>query len=141
MKHYKSVKTLSNFQKVKSPCVNLNPLFKNFWRRYRFLNLTHPFTRQFGCVRFLAVWKSKKHANRERNSYKCLGAFYVTCFARVCEIFYIRGKRVATWPTRCALKCLCRHNGRQKGWQEGAFVPPWILKIAAKKVVFCNFEE
>jgi len=27
------------------------------------------FTRQFSCVRFLPVWKSKKHANREPNSY------------------------------------------------------------------------
>ena len=40
-------------------------------------------------VRFLAVWKSKKHANREPNSYNHLGAFYVTCFSRVCEIFTV----------------------------------------------------
>ena len=27
---------------------------------------SHLFTRQFSCVRFLPVWKSKKHANREQ---------------------------------------------------------------------------
>jgi len=40
MKHYKSVKILSNFQSINSPCANSNPLFKTFWRRFRFLNLT-----------------------------------------------------------------------------------------------------
>jgi len=27
--------------------------------------------------------------NRERNNYNHLGAFYVTCFGRVCEIFTV----------------------------------------------------
>jgi len=40
MKHYKSVKILSNFENVNSPYANLNPLFKTFWRRFRFSNLT-----------------------------------------------------------------------------------------------------
>jgi len=88
MKHYKSVKILSNFQNVKSPCVNFNPLFKTFWRRFSFF-ASHLFTRQFSCVRFLPVWKSKKHANRESNSYSHLGVFYVTYFACVCEIFTV----------------------------------------------------
>ena len=35
------------------------------------------------CVRFLAVWKSNKRANREPTSCKHSGAFYLTCF----EIF------------------------------------------------------
>jgi len=39
MKHYKSVKILSNIQNVKSPCASLN-LFKTFWRRFWFLNFT-----------------------------------------------------------------------------------------------------
>jgi len=39
------------------------------------------------CVRFLPVRKSKKYANRETTSCNHLGAFYLTCFARVCEIF------------------------------------------------------
>jgi len=47
----------------------------------------HLFTRQFSCVRFLPVWKSNKRANREPDSCNHLGPFYVTCFARVCEIF------------------------------------------------------
>jgi len=37
MKHYKSVKILSNIQNVKYPCANLNPLFKTFWRLFWFL--------------------------------------------------------------------------------------------------------
>jgi len=40
MKHYKSVKILSNFQNVKSPCATSNPLSKTFWRRLWFLNLS-----------------------------------------------------------------------------------------------------
>jgi len=40
MKNYKSVKMLPNFQNVKSPCTNLNRLFKTFWRRFWFLNIT-----------------------------------------------------------------------------------------------------
>jgi len=36
MKQYKSIKILSNVQNVKSPCANLNPLFKTFRRRFRF---------------------------------------------------------------------------------------------------------
>jgi len=40
MKHYKSVKFLSNFENVKSHCANLNPLFKTLWRWFWFLNLT-----------------------------------------------------------------------------------------------------
>ena len=47
---------------------------------------TRLFTRQFSCFRFLPVWKSKKHTNRERNSYNHLSAFNVMSFARVCEI-------------------------------------------------------
>ena len=43
MKHYKSVKILPNFQNVKSPCENLSPLFKTFWRRFWFL--LHIFSR------------------------------------------------------------------------------------------------
>jgi len=39
MKQYKLVKILSNFQNFKSPCANLKPLFKTFWRRFWFLNL------------------------------------------------------------------------------------------------------
>jgi len=40
MKRYKSVKILPNFQNIKSLWANLNPLFKTFWRRFLFLNLT-----------------------------------------------------------------------------------------------------
>jgi len=40
MKRYKSVKILSNFQNVKSPCAHLHPLVKTLWWRFSFLNLT-----------------------------------------------------------------------------------------------------
>jgi len=84
MKHYKSVKMSSNFQNVKAPCANLNPYSWFFGDGSVFWN-SHLVTQQFSCVRFLPVWKSKKHSNRESNSSNHLGAFYVTCFARVCE--------------------------------------------------------
>jgi len=86
MKHYKSVKILSIFQNVKFPCANLIPLFKTFWRRFWFLNFTS-FHATIWLRSILTSLKSKKHVNRERNSYSHLGAFYVTCFARVCGIF------------------------------------------------------
>jgi len=40
MKHYKSVKILSNFQNAKSPWAYLMPLLKTFWQRFWFLNFT-----------------------------------------------------------------------------------------------------
>jgi len=39
MKHYKPVKILSDLQNVTTPCANLNPLFKIFWRQFWFLNI------------------------------------------------------------------------------------------------------
>jgi len=81
------------------------PIVKTFWRRFWFKS--HMLSRDrfvATCVRFLAVWKSHKRANREPTSCNRLGAFYLTCFARGSEIF---GKRVATWSKRCALTSLC----------------------------------
>jgi len=78
-------------------------LIQDFLTTVLVFETSHLFTRQFSCVRFLPVWKSKKHANREYNSYNYLGAFYVTCFARVCEIFTAvvselqRGPHVVLW--------------------------------------------
>jgi len=40
IKHYNPVKILSNFQNVKSPCANLNPLFKSFWWQFWFSSFT-----------------------------------------------------------------------------------------------------
>jgi len=82
MKHYKSVKILSNFQNVQSPCENLSPLFKTFWRRFWFLT-PYLFTRQFSCIGFLPVWKSKKHANSEQ--------------VKALEGFLYRPKESADW--------------------------------------------
>ena len=85
-KHYKSVNILSNFQNVKPPCANLSPYSRLSGDCSR-LSGDFLATRQFNCIRTLPVWKSKKHANREPNNCNYLGAFYVMCFARVCEIF------------------------------------------------------
>jgi len=52
--------------------------------------------------RYKSVKILSNFQNREPNSYNYLGAFYVTCFACVWD-FYSRGKRVATWSSRCAL--------------------------------------
>jgi len=74
---------------------------------------------KLSCVRALAVSKSNKPANREPSSCNQLGAFCMTCFARVCMIFLSpwtaifieergvcdvcrRDKGVATWSSRCA---------------------------------------
>jgi len=108
MKHYKAVNILSNFQNVKSHCANLNPLLKTFWRRFSVFQTSHLSTRQFSCVRFLPVWKSKKLANREPNSYNYLDAFYVKCFARVCEIFTTMVSELQRGP-HVVLKSLCPH--------------------------------
>jgi len=45
--------------------------------------------------------KNNKHANREPGSCNHLGAFYVTCFARVCEIFTAVGSESNVVHTLC----------------------------------------
>jgi len=107
MKHYKSVKILSNFQNVKSPCTNLNPLFKTYWRRFCFLNLTS-FHATVQLRSMLTSLKNKKLANREPNSYNHLGV-YVASFARVCEIFTAVVSELQRGP-HVVLKSLCRHT-------------------------------
>jgi len=64
------------------------PIVKTFWRRFWFES--HMLSRGClvaTCVRFLAVWKRNRRANPEPTCCNNLGAFYLTCFARVCEIF------------------------------------------------------
>jgi len=73
---------LSNSQNVKSLRKLKVPLLKTFWRWLFGLNLT-----SFRATISLRSGKSDIHANRESNSCNCLGAFYLTCFARVSEIF------------------------------------------------------
>jgi len=82
MKHYKSVKFIK-FSECQVPLCKFKPL-----SQYFLVFKLHIFSRD-SLVSFDSnvVWKSKKNANREPNSYNHLGAFYVTCFARVCEIF------------------------------------------------------
>ena len=85
----KPVEILSNFQNVKSPWANVKPpIVKTSCRR--FWLKSHMLSRDrfvATCIRFLVIWKRKKCANREPTSSNHLGAFYLTCFARVCEIF------------------------------------------------------
>jgi len=85
----KSVVILSNVRNVKYRCANVNPpVVKTFWRQFWFKSDNLSRDRLVAtCVRFLAVWKSYKHTNPESSSCNHLGAFYLTCFARMCEIF------------------------------------------------------
>jgi len=78
---------LIKFSECQVPLRKFKPPIQDFLAMVLVFWTSHLFTRQFSCTRFLPVWKSKKHANREPNSYNHLGAFNVTCFARVCEIF------------------------------------------------------
>jgi len=59
---------------VKFTWANVKPLLKAFWLRFWF-KTSHPFARRFRYVRFLGVWKSNKHANREPSSCNHLGRF------------------------------------------------------------------
>jgi len=86
MKHYKSVEILSIFQNVKSHYANVKPFIGNFLATDLVWTSCH-FARQFRCIRFFAVWKSNKHANRETSSCSHLSAFHLTYFARVYELF------------------------------------------------------
>ena len=85
MKHCSAAEILSNFQNVKSSAQMQNPI-EDFLTTV-LVSTSHPFMRRFRCVRFLAVWKSSKHVNREPSSCNHLGAFHLMCFARVYEIF------------------------------------------------------
>jgi len=115
MKHYKSVEILSNFQNVKNSCANVKPPSENFLATV-LVWTSHPFARRFRCVRYLPVWKSNKHANRERSSYNHLGTFYLACFARVCEIF------IAWQVSHSVLLTLCFN----------VFMPPHICAVSNK---------
>jgi len=52
--------------------------------------------------------KSKKLANREPNSSNYLGAFYLKCFARVCEIFTTVVSELQRGP-HVVIKSICLH--------------------------------
>jgi len=79
-------KDLIKFSECQVPLRKFKPLIQDLLAMVLVFT-SHLFTRQISCVRFLPVCKSKKNVNRESNSYNHLGAFYLTCFARVCEIF------------------------------------------------------
>jgi len=64
-----------------------------------------------------------KHANREPNSYNHLGAFYLTCFVRVCETFTV----VVSELQRCLTLCF------------NVFMPPHILYKCS--VLFLNTDK
>jgi len=83
------VEILSNFQNVKSSCANAKPpIVKTFWWQFCFKShMLSPDCFIAICVRFLAVWRSDKRVNREPTSRNHLGAFYLTCFVCMCEIF------------------------------------------------------
>jgi len=111
--NYKSVEILSNFQNVKSLCANVIPIMKNFLATI-LIWISHHFAWRFRCVRFVLVWKSNKHTNREPSS----SSSWVRFTWRFCSCvwdFYSRGKRVKTWSPRWALTSLCHHTYVQCG--------------------------
>jgi len=73
------VEILSNFQNVKTHIEDLLVTV--------LVQTSHPFAGRVRCIRFLALWKSSKHANRERSSCNHLGAF-CSCV----RDFYSRGQ-------------------------------------------------
>ena len=70
-------------------------LVKTFWRRFWFKS--HMISRGrlvATCVRFLAVWKSNKRANREPTSCNHLGAFYwLVLLVRVRFLYPLQASR------------------------------------------------
>ena len=86
IKHYKSLDILSNFQNVKSPCVNVIPPIKDFLETV-LIWTSHHFARRFLYVWFFAVWKCKEHANREPSSSTSWVRFTWRVLFCVCEIF------------------------------------------------------
>jgi len=86
-----------HFGKLKPQSDPTNPARNSDRIAYETLWTSFPSARQFRCVRFLAVWKANKYANRESISCKHLVGFYLTHFAsssnccswlrHVCKIF------------------------------------------------------
>ena len=73
------------------------------------VSTSHPFAGRFRCVRFLAVWKSNKYANRETSSWNQAVRFTWRVLL-MCVRFNSRGKRVATSSSRCSLTSLYHHT-------------------------------
>jgi len=69
--------------------------------------------------------------NRECNSYNHLGAFYVTCFARVCEIFTAVVSELQRGPHAVLLFAATRHLTRGEKPPYNFLPPPWknVLSI------------
>jgi len=64
------------------------------------------------CVRTSILSSLKKEKMCEPWTYQLqpFGCVLLDVFCSCVWDFYIRGKRVATWSTRCALTSLCRHT-------------------------------
>jgi len=99
------VEILLKFQNIKSPCANVKThIVTTFWRRFWFkFHMLSSNRFVATCVRFLAVWKSNKRANREPSSWNHLGAYYVlldvfcSCVS-LCEIFTSVGSESQRGP-------------------------------------------
>jgi len=108
IKHYKSVEIWSIFQNVKSTCANVIPPIEDLLATVLIWN-SHHSARWFRCVRFIAVWKSNKHANREPSS--STNWVHFACVLLVCVKFV-----QPWWASRNVVPTLCFN----------VFMPPYI---------------
>jgi len=104
--------------------LQLCPMVKTFW--LRFLFKSHMRSRDLflaTCFRFLAVFKCNNRANRELTSCSHLGAFYLTCFARVCRIFISEVSES---------QCGSNQGRNEVIWRPGKktnSAPPWSYRL------------
>ena len=64
----------------------------------------------------ICIQVTSLHSNKQGINHRFLSLAYFTWGVKLREVFcscvsaiYSRGKRLATWSSRCALKSLCRH--------------------------------
>jgi len=106
MKHYKSVEI---FIKCSECEVHLCTCKAPYWKLSGYGSGSKPhilLRDRFRYVRFLRVWKSNRHVNREPTMWVVLLDVFCSCV----RDFYGRGKQVATWSSNCALTSLCRYT-------------------------------
>jgi len=89
MKQYKSAKILSNFRNVKSPCANLNPLFKTFRRRFWLLNL------MFSCNSLIAF--DSYQSEKVRNTRIVNLTVTTICVSFTCRVLLVCVRFLQPW--------------------------------------------
>jgi len=102
------------FSECQAPCENVIPPIEGFLAKV-LIWASHHFARRFRCVRFYAIWKSKKRTNCEPSSSTSWVRFTWRVLL-VCVRFSQPWWAIATWSPSCALTSLCRHTYVQCGW-------------------------